>query len=181
MPKDVRVPPAKLKIGTNVPYPTVVLEIAHKNEPWNRLKQDASNKAFSTMTSIQVAIGVKIYKQHIRCFWGNRRANGSNITIREQTQKLEAYQVSAVVFTIPKNLVFWGIPSHLLPHTATPNLILPIETLRIAIADLIWVNMQNMMYESCWDIVLRSISMCLTYVMQFFVIRGFKWWDFTCN
>lgn len=88
------------------------------------------------MTSIQVAIGVKIYKRHIRCFWGSRRANGADMTIREQTPKLDAQQVSATDFTIPKHLVFWGVPPHLLPPTPTPALILPFETLRIAISDL---------------------------------------------
>ena len=56
--------------------------------------------------------------------------------IREQTDKLDAQQVPAIVFTIPKDLVFWGVSPHLHPPTPTPVLILPIETLRIAIADL---------------------------------------------
>lgn len=129
-------PPARLKPGTNVPYPTVVLEVAHKIESWRRLKDDARKKAFSRMTSIQVVIGIKIYERHIRCFWGSRGANGTDMVFREQTSKLDVQQASAIVFTIPKDLVFWGVPCHLIPTTSGPALILPIETLRIAISDL---------------------------------------------
>ena len=41
---DILVPPAITKLGTNVSYPAVVLEVAHNNEAWNRLRQNAAEK-----------------------------------------------------------------------------------------------------------------------------------------
>ena len=139
-PRDITIPPANPKpksirpgfVGR--PYPTMVVEIAVENESWRRLKDDARTKAFSRLTSIQVFVGVKVYKNTFRAIWGKRRAVGHGMHIQQQTEKLDLHAVSNVMFTIAKSLVFWGLPLPL-PPTPTPDLILLIETFRLAIVD----------------------------------------------
>ena len=36
-------------------------------------------------------------------------------------------------FTLPAHLLFFGVPANLIPATATPNLVIPLERIRIAI------------------------------------------------
>jgi hypothetical protein len=81
-PLALTMPPTKPKLGGEVingrvpPYPTLVFELVHDHESWRQFKADASQKAFSESTSIHVFIGVKVYKEHLRAFWGVRRENG---------------------------------------------------------------------------------------------------------
>ena len=44
---------------------------------------------------------------------------GHGMHIQRQTEKLDLYAACDVMFTIPKSLVFWGVP---LPPTPTPTL-----------------------------------------------------------
>jgi len=136
VPRDIQVPPAKLKPGTNIPYPTVVIDVGHKHEGWKKLKRDARTKAFTRMTSIQILVGIKIFTSHFRAFWARRSATGTGMNIQETTPKLDARVPTNLTFTLPKNLVFWGVPQPNWPVTPTPNLTLHMETLRLAIADL---------------------------------------------
>jgi hypothetical protein len=55
------------------------------------------------------------------------------MNIRDVTPKLDSQTPTNLVFVIPKALVFFGVPAHLVPVTPTPNLDLPIETLRVAV------------------------------------------------
>src|SRR5436305_7224755 len=140
LPRDITIPPANpnpksIRPGfVGRPYPTMVVDIAVENESWRRLKDGARAKAFSRLTSIQVFVGVKVYKNTFRAIWGKRRAVGHGMHIQQQTEKLDLHAVSNVMFTIPKSLVFWGVPLPL-PPTPTPDLILLIETFRLAIVD----------------------------------------------
>lgn len=55
-PRDLTVPPAKYQVRSikqNEHYPTIVVELANRNESWNRLVNDARRKAFARQTSIQ--------------------------------------------------------------------------------------------------------------------------------
>ena len=136
VPRDIQVPPAKLKPGTNIPYPTIVIEVNHNHEGWNKLKRDARTKALARMTSIQIIIGITIFTSHFRIFWARRSATGTGMNIQQTTPKLDAQVPTNLTFTLPKNLVFWSVPQPNWPVTSTPNLILQIDTLRLAIADL---------------------------------------------
>src|SRR5947209_5657495 len=73
------------------PYPTMVVDIAVENESWRRLKDGARTKAFSRLTSIQVFVGVKVYKNTFRAIWGKRRAVGHGMHIQQQTEKLDLH------------------------------------------------------------------------------------------
>lgn len=136
VPRDIQVPPAKLKLGMNIPYPTIVIEVGHNHEGWNKLKGDARMKAFSRMTSIQIIIGIQIFISDFRVFWARRSATGTGMNIQQTTPKLDVQVSTNLTFTLPKNLVFWSVPQSNWPVTPTPNLILQIDTLRLAIADL---------------------------------------------
>ena len=113
----------------------MVVEVAVENESWRRLKADARRKTFSRLTSIQVFVGVKVFKKSFRAIWGQRRPVGHGMHIQQQTDKLDLDTVTNVTFRIPKNVIFWGVPLHLLPQTPTQDLILEMETVRLAIAD----------------------------------------------
>jgi hypothetical protein len=127
--------PISIKPGlVGRPYPTMVIEVAVGNESWRKLKDDARTKAFSRMTSIQVYVGVKVFKNTFRAIWGKRRAVGHGIHIEGQTDKLRLDTISNIIFRIPKDLIFWGVPLPL-PLTPTPDLILHMETFRLAIVD----------------------------------------------
>jgi hypothetical protein len=109
-----------------------VFEIAHRNETYARLKRDARRKAFSLRTSIQVVVGIKLYKRHFQVFWGGRAAAGHGMKIVKQTQKLSVNQTTRRVFNIPANLIFWGVP--VLPPLPSQYLPLRLEILRREIA-----------------------------------------------
>jgi hypothetical protein len=109
----------------------VVFEIAHRNESWNRLISDAGRKAFSSNTSIQVVVGIKIHRTKFRMFWGRRRRSGQGMCIKKITPKLDVNTPSRRVFNIPAALIFWGCPQ--LPPLPSPMLPLRIEILRQAI------------------------------------------------
>lgn len=138
VPRDLTVPPAKRKLRTPVvnatvpPYPTMVVEIAHKHESWKKLKDDARRKAFSSRTSIHCMIGIKFYKNHFQAFWGVRRAIGWGIQIRESTGKLPKYTPTNMIFTIPRADFWWGVPAGVIPQTASPHFIFSLEQLRVA-------------------------------------------------
>ena len=136
VPRNIQAPPAKLKPGTNIPYPTLVIEVYHKHEGWKELKRDAKTKAFSQMTSIQIIIGIKLFTSHFRVFWAHRSPTGTGMNIQGTTPKLDVQIPTNLTFTLPKSLVFWSVPQVSWPVTPTPNLILHMETLRMAIADL---------------------------------------------
>lgn len=88
------------------------------------------------MTSVQVLIGVKIYTHDIRVFWARRSPTGTGMNIQETTDKFDAQTPTNATLTIPKALIFWGVPAANMPPTPTQNLVLYLETLRLAIADL---------------------------------------------
>jgi hypothetical protein len=52
-PRHCQAPPAKLKPGTNLPYPTLIIEEVYGDESFKGLKADARKKAFARSTTIQ--------------------------------------------------------------------------------------------------------------------------------
>lgn len=88
------------------------------------------------MTSVQVLIGVKIYTHDIRVFWARRSPTGTGMNIQETTDKFDAQTPTNATLMIPKAFIFWGVPAANMPPTPTQNLVLYLETLRLAIADL---------------------------------------------
>jgi hypothetical protein len=133
VPDGITIPPAKAFPHSNPPcaFATVVFEIAHRNESWNQLISDARRKAFSLTTSIQVAIGIKIYTKKYRMFWRRRARSGNGMCIRKITPKLDMKTATRRVFNIPADLIFWGCPA--LPPLPSPMLPIRVETFRKAV------------------------------------------------
>jgi hypothetical protein len=113
-------------------FATVVFEIAHRNESWKQLISDVHRKAFSSTTSIQVVIGIKIYTNKYRMFWGRRARSGNGMCIRKITPKLDMKTATRRVFNIPADLIFGGCPA--LPPLPSPMLPIRVETFRKAVA-----------------------------------------------
>jgi len=132
-PQALTVPPGKyqLRRAGNEHYPTMVIEVAYRNESWRRLVDDARRRAFAAQTSIQIVLGIKIYKHHFRCFWGRRSARGYGMNIIQQTDKLARNTPTNDVFTIPRALFWWGIPAANIPPTATQNYDLSMDWVRV--------------------------------------------------
>lgn len=114
----------------NVAYPNVVFEIAHKHESWQKLIDNATRRALCPLTSIQAIVGMKIFKNHIRCFLMVRGGAQGPQTIAD-TGKISKRVPTQATITIPQAVVWWGTPQ---PLPATPPFVLPIEQLRIPTA-----------------------------------------------
>jgi hypothetical protein len=141
-PRDIRIPPAIAIPGTIKPgrvgsaYPTLVFEFAHRHEGWQRLKDEARERAFAAMTSIQVFVGVKIYTSDFQAFWARRSPTGVGMNIVQSTAKLPVANPTNIVFMIPAVEIFWGCgPNYQLPPLPSANLVLSLEHLRLAIVD----------------------------------------------
>jgi len=133
-PRNITIPPAKpqTNLPTHPAYPTLMFEIAHRNETYARLKHDARRKTFSARTSIQVVVGIKLYRRHFQVFWGRRATVGRGMKIVKQTPKLFINRMTRRVFNIPANLIFWGVPTP--PPLPSQYLSLSLEILRQEIA-----------------------------------------------
>lgn len=128
-PRDLTCPPALPQPEyQNDPYPTLVIEIAHRHETWGQLLADARYKAFSQYTTIQIVVGVKIYAKHMKWVWAKRAAVGHGMKIVRTTPKMRINQPTTRLFKLPADLVFWGLPA--LPPLPTPYFPLRLETLR---------------------------------------------------
>jgi hypothetical protein len=141
-PRDIRIPPAIPIPGTIRPgrvgtaYPTLVFEFAYRHEGWQRLKDEARERAFSAMTSIRVFVGIKIYTASYQAFWARRSPTGVGMNIVESTVKLPVEDPTDIVFTIPAVEVFWGCgPNYQLPPLPSPNLVLSLEHFRLRIVE----------------------------------------------
>jgi hypothetical protein len=110
-----------------------VFEVAHHNEDWERLKNDARSKAFSAQTSIQVFVGVKIYSKHFRVFWAKRSPVGFGMRIQRTSPKLHINQPTGITFNIPATLIFWGCPN--IPPLPSASFPLKLEDLRLSIVE----------------------------------------------
>jgi hypothetical protein len=97
-------------LGT--PFPTIVFEVSHTNETWQRLLSDGRTKAFSRNTTIQVLIAFKIYAKHFRAMWGIR---GARWRLCRVTRKFPINRSTGLTFDIPTALIFWGCPT-IPPH-----------------------------------------------------------------
>lgn len=141
-PRDICIPPAIAIPGTIKPgrvgsaYPTLVFEFAHRHEGWQRLKDEARERAFGAMTSIQVFVGVKIYTSAFQAFWARRSPTAVGMNIMQSTPRLPIANPIDIVFMIPAVHILWGCgPNYQLPPLPSANLVLSMEHLRLAIID----------------------------------------------
>jgi hypothetical protein len=126
IPLNIQIPPAKAQPGTTRPgfggvaFPTVVFEIAHKHEAWHLLLRDAREKAFSNSTSVQIFVGVKLFKNAFKVFWARRdNRRGRGMKIMRMTEKLSLNHPTRKFLLLPTHLIYLGCPNtpaHLGPH-----------------------------------------------------------------
>jgi hypothetical protein len=119
--------------GTNIIYPTLVIEIAKTHETYNELLDDCDTKHFSTMTSVRVWVGVKFTPGdggRIRVVWCLRDPVNGGILANSgaSTGYIPINQPTNIQFIIPKAEVFFGSPAPLpltLQTIPGPNAIPP--------------------------------------------------------
>ena len=114
---DIQIPPAKpqpktARIGfAGHAFPTLVVEVAHQHESWALLLQDARQKAFSRQTSVQLVVGIKLFKNDFKVFVAKRGPHGRGMTVLRMTEKLKYNQPTRKYVLLPSRLIFWGCPS----------------------------------------------------------------------
>jgi hypothetical protein len=123
--------------NTNVPYPTFTIEVAKLHESDIQFLADAANKHFTAMTGVMVWLGIKIYPTHrMKIMLLERDVTqgfGAVNPPLAYTGFISTVGRCAVSITIPKRLIFHGVPKNLVPPTATPDFILALNHIREAI------------------------------------------------
>lgn len=131
--------------GTQKHFPTVVVEVAYRNETRAQLSRDASTKYFQATTSIQLWIGFKIsydvnqQKMTFFVIWGVRNGNGIGLNEREYFQDGNGTEVCHLIFspiplagqfTIPSEHFF--LPEQV-PQNVPANFVLSYENIRLTL------------------------------------------------
>jgi len=117
IPISIQIPPAKPQPGTLPPgfagiaFPTVIFEVAHHHEPWYILIRDAKERAFSRRTSVQLGVGIKLFKNEFKAFWGKRGRRGRGMQIVRMTEKLRYDEPTRRFLFLPTRLIYWGCPN----------------------------------------------------------------------
>lgn len=142
---------ARLIPGTNLIYPTFVIEIAKSHESYTELLHDCDAKQFSPLTSIMIWLGVKVFpngtmkavfklRDLVQGFGYDRNSGAETATI-------PINQPTPIEFVLPKNFIFFGVPPplpstparlpgpHCLPPSVNPNVLAedyyaPLERIR---------------------------------------------------
>jgi hypothetical protein len=109
---------------------------SHTNERWPRLIKDARTKVFSANTSIQVYIGLKIYRSHMKAVWEKRAARGHGMKIMRTTPKFRIDRATRLKFQIPASLIFGGCAA-VPPHITDPFCEIALEDFRRELQPLI--------------------------------------------
>ena len=115
------------------------MEIAKSHDSWDRLLSDANDKHFSPLTGIVLWLGIKIY---------NSERMRVCLLERDMVQGYGAVDppLACIGFirtdvpcnasiTIPKGLIYYGVPNGLMPPTISPDYILDLNIVREAIND----------------------------------------------
>jgi hypothetical protein len=124
-------------VGTsNVGYPTFTVEVAKSHESEPQLLSDASNKHFSPMTGVMVWLGIKMYPTHqfsVTLLERDTQAGFGALPTLAHTGFLSSAGPVQATITIPKRLIYHGVPNHLVPPTTTPDFILDLNVIREAV------------------------------------------------
>lgn len=114
----------KYQPGTFQHFPTLVVEVAVRNEDRERLLVDAEQKTFNVSTSVQVWIGVKIdlAQNTFWAGWGRRALVGHGLRLEQQTEDATGNSTFLPIYPWPANNLFgqFSIPSRLILY---PNLV----------------------------------------------------------
>jgi len=114
---------AKLVPGTNaIIYPTFIIEVAKTYESHPQLLDDAEQKYFSPLTSIQVWLGIKLFSQSERLkvavkFRSNSLGYGSDPDLFIESETLPIFQPTTLQIIIPKDTIYFAVPQNQIPKT----------------------------------------------------------------
>jgi hypothetical protein len=122
--------------NTNVPCPTFTIQVAKIHESKIQLLDDAVNKHFAAMTGVMVWLGIKIYPTHrMKITLLERDVTqgfGAVNPPLADTGFISTVGPCTVSITVPKRLIFHGVPNNLVPPTATSDFILDSKHIREA-------------------------------------------------
>ena len=136
LPKNIQCPPGRFINNTNVPYPTFTVEISKSNETWPQLLREADERHFSPLTGVMVWLGVKIFPETDQmrvCLKERDPITGHGSLDPPITGYISTDVPCQATITIPKRLIYHGVPNQLIPPTTTPDYILDLELIREAI------------------------------------------------
>jgi len=149
---------AKLVPGTNaIIYPTFTIEVGKTHESYPQLLDDAEQKHFSPLTSIQVWLGIKLFSQSQRMkvvvkFRNNSLGYGADPALFIESETLPIFQPTTLQIIIPKDRIYFAVPQYQIPKTriavpgqnvlpvpAAPtgvidHFVVPVETIRQGVA-----------------------------------------------
>ena len=148
---------AKLIPGTGISYPTFTIEVGKTHETYPRLLDDAENKHFSPITSVQVWLGIKLYPNTARMRIALKirdaaRGYGSDPNQLIETPVMELNVPTDLQIIVPKGLIFFAVQppwpptfmKHLGPNTLPPqpvpgimtdDFVIDVETIRSNVED----------------------------------------------
>jgi hypothetical protein len=136
-PTHLQSPPGRHIGNSNVLYPNFTIEVAKSHESWDRLIADGISKHFSPMTGIVLWLGIKIYRsERMRvCLLERDMAQGFGALNPPlaSTGFISTTEPCNASIVIPKRLLFHGVPTALIPPTLTPDYVLDLNILRVAI------------------------------------------------
>lgn len=107
-------------------YPTFTVEVGKTHETYPRLLDDAEQKHFSPMTSIQVWLGVKLHVGSERMqltlkVRDEARGYGSDPAGLVETPLIDVRQPTNLEIIVPKARIFFAVPPPL-PSTSITTL-----------------------------------------------------------
>ena len=113
---------ARLVPGTNLIYPTFVIEISKSHESYPELLRDCDAKHFSPFTSIMIWLGVKAFPNRtMKAVFKLRdlvQGFGYDRDSGAETGPIPIDQPTPIEFVLPKNLIFFAVPPPLPPTPA---------------------------------------------------------------
>ena len=106
------------------------------------------------MTSIQLYLGIKIHggtRQFQTVLFDRASGNLGGANMLFTTNGMVSVDIPTLLsFTLPARLLFFGVPMNLIPATATPDLVVPLECIRIAI--------QRHLKQNCYRLRVNPIE-----------------------
>lgn len=99
------------------------IEVAKCNEAYPRLLSDAELKHFSSITSIQVWLGIKLYPESARMkvvlkVRNNNLGYGSDSAHFVESDMISLWEPTDIQIIVPKNRIYFAVPLAQVPPTS---------------------------------------------------------------
>jgi hypothetical protein len=138
LPRDIdpNTPGVLHQPGSQEIYPTFVLEIAYQHETFPQMMRDAAEKHFAPTTSVQVYLGIKVYKttRRYKAVLAVRAPGGGATEVDSTDGFLNLDEPTVKTFRIPGDRIWFGVPANMIPQTTTADLILSLECVRARVS-----------------------------------------------